>query len=92
MRSQDGPNSEPIGHVCRIGPGDVLVVETDGEFTHPGTRCVTEDGSPAGVVADVIGPVEAPLLVVDPDRGPKDGSTGRSGEHGSLVGTDLYAR
>lgn len=80
----------PIGHVLRTGPEDLLVVDVEGEPVDPGSRCHLEDGRPAGVVQRVIGPVNRPLLVVDPSRGPKPEED--VGPSDALVGSKLYPR
>lgn len=92
MRPQNASSSSPIGTVLRIGPQGVLVVESDGEAVDLGTRCQTGDGGAAGVVVDVIGPVDAPLLVVDPNRGPKRKEGTGPGASDGIVGSALYAR
>lgn len=81
-----------VGRVRRVGPQGLLVIETEEEPVDPGTRCSTEDGTPVGVVQDVIGPVDGPFLVVDPDRGPKAGSQERPEALDALIGTALYPR
>jgi len=80
----------PLGRILRTGPQGVLVVESDGEPVDPGTRCLLEDGRPAGVVRLGIGPVDGPMLVVDPSRGPAP-DDGRP-DTTELVGSTLYPR
>ncbi len=91
MRTQNDSHPSPIGHVLRIGPDGLLVVETEEDPIDPGARCQREDGRPAGVVRDVIGPVKRPLLVVDPQRGPQ-GDRPDPEDPDDWIGTTLYPR
>lgn len=76
-----------VGTVRRPALEGDLLVESNGEPVEPGTRCQTREGHPAGVVGDVIGPVERPFLVVSLSRGP-DGEQAAE----ELTGTQLYPR
>jgi rRNA processing protein Gar1 len=84
-----GPSDlPPLGSVLRVAPDERLLVESNGQPPEPGQRCQTQDGRPAGVVDDVIGPVDGPLLVVALSRGPEREDTTPE----ELVGSRLYAR
>lgn len=74
----------PVGSVVRPAAEGTLLVASDGAPVEPGTRCQTRDSKDAGVVEDVIGPVDEPFLVVSlPGKGPAPEE---------LIGSRLYPR
>ncbi len=90
MQHQEPSGANAIGRVLRTGPRGVLIVEPDDTPAPLGTRCRTKAGKDAGRVTDVIGPVDRPILVVNP-RGRGKRAKGRPNP-GDLVGATLYAR
>lgn len=56
----------PLGPVDRLGQGKLIVTYEGDAPPAIGTEAIDETLAPVGTVVDVIGPVAAPLLVVDP--------------------------
>ena len=59
----DVPPMRPLGPVLHAVARDQVVVAAS-TAAGPGTRVIGRDGRDVGVVADVIGPVARPYLVV----------------------------
>jgi rRNA processing protein Gar1 len=59
----------PVGHVVDVTPRGLLVKAP--KMVPIGTKLVDVRDQPAGRVVDVLGPVAAPYLLVNPGKGSK---------------------
>ena len=78
LRGSDGEDLRRLGKVLHFSRSRALIVKLDPpKFVKPGTKACDSKLRNVGIVSDIIGPVSAPYVSVNPTISKPDSMIGR---------------